>query len=186
MESDKMNKLYKLLLILLLIGTTSAAVYVVVNPEAIVCWARPEPVTNQTVRSLVECGEGYASHCTITTPMETNTLTRSLMHTNMFVDPYIGILYFEISCTTGLPDKMDGLQDFSSITYTCPNGITFDCNTDSCIERIDTNTIKITPTTDTYEYAYGATVYSSIEMVFVDGAYGDYCLTTYVDTAPIT
>lgn len=169
-----------LIILLILIGTAAAAVYVAVNPDACLFWTRPEPVTNQTVRTMVECGVGYASHCTITTPMETNTLTRSLMHTNMFVDPYIGILYFEISCTTGLPDKMDGVQDFSSITYTCPNGITFECNTDSCIERIDDNTVKFTPVDVPYEYAYDTTVYSSINMVFVNGAYGNYTLTAYV------
>ncbi len=181
-----MKKLYKLVILLVMVSMASAAVYVTVNPEACLFWTRPEPDTNQTVRSLIECGAGYASHCTITTPMETNTLSRELMHTNEFVDPYTGTLYFEISCTTGLPDRIDGVQDFQSITYTSPTGAIYDCNTKSCIERLAPNVIKITPTNATYEYAYDTTVYSRIDMVFVDGAYGNYSLTAYVCEAPTT
>ena len=184
-----MNKLYGLVIFLVIAGMASAAVYVATNPEAILCFTRPMPTPSPgepTVQTLGECGAGYSSNCDIGT-MSTNTLNRQIYHRNTYTDPFDGIVCFNISCSEGLYlGTNGGISDFNTITFTDPYGNSFSCNNGGCIERIDTNTIKITPTLDVFSFEYDVTIFTNINIEFDDNAYGDYVLTAYVGSVPST
>jgi len=120
--------------------------------------------------TLIEIGEAFGSRCDIGV-MEGNVLDRRIIHLNQANTSFDGCVYFELNCTTGMDDTTDGIKDFVSITYTCPNGSEYSCNDHSYIERISPNSIKITPPMEPYAFPPNdVEVYSDIEIVFVDGA----------------
>ncbi len=184
-----MKNLYKLMILLVMVSMASAAVYVATNPEAILTFTRPEPTPSPgdpTVMTLIECGAGFASNCDMG-EMTTNVLDRQVMHQNTHTTAYDGIVYFNITNSEGMYLAPNGgIYDFNAITFIDPYGNSFDCNNGGCIERIDTNTIRITPTADVFSFDYGVTTFTNINIVFRDNAYGEYVLTAYVGAVPST
>ena len=78
-----------------------------------------------------------------------------------------------------------GIEDFVSITYTCPNGTAYSCNDHAVIGRVSPTLITITPPMEPYTFPPDMVeVYSEIEIVFVGGAYGDYELIAWTDHPP--
>lgn len=184
-----MNKQYKLVILLVIVGMASAAVYVAVNPEAWLSFTRPEPTpdpSDPAVLTLIECGAGFASACGMG-EMTTNVLDRDIMHENTAEIPYNGVVYFNISCSEGLYLAPNGgIYDFNAITFIDPYGNSFACNNGGCIEQIDTNTIRITPTTDVFSFAHDVITFTNLNISFRDNAYGDYVLAAYVGSVPST
>ena len=162
----------------------SAAVYELTAPHDAKLFFTREMPQDSEMMTLIEIGEGFGSRCDIG-EMESNVLDRRILHLNQDNITFEGCVYFEISCTTGMNDTADGIEDFVSITYTCPNGSEYSCNDHGSIGRISPNSITITPPMEPYAFPPDmAEVYSTIEVLFVDGAYGDYVLTTWTDNPP--
>jgi hypothetical protein len=179
-----MKQIYKFLIIFVMISMASAAVLVAINPLGLLTFTReyPSPAPGDpTVETLIECGIGYASVCDMG-PMTTNTLNKNIEHYNIHEPVYNGIVLFNITCSEGLYlGTGGGMSDFSSITFTDPWGNTSSCNNGACIERVDINTITITPIMETFSFEYETPVYSNINIEFVDNAYGNYTIAIWVD-----
>jgi hypothetical protein len=174
-----MNKLYGLMILLVMVGMTSAAVYVTVNPEARLYFSRDEPVPEVPVISMIECGDGWSNSCAIGA-MDGNLIERQLYHENTQSEDFIGTICFEIECAEGLMGDVDGIKDFNSVVFIDPNNDSFSCNTNACIERLSATKVKIVPTDAAYTFVSGTVTYSEIQIDFIDGAYGNYVLTAYV------
>ena len=176
-----MNKLHKLMILLLLVGVGSAAVYVTTNPEAQLYFSRDSPGPEVLpVISMIECGDGWSNSCGIGV-MDGNALDKWMFHKNTQSEVFNGIVYFEIECEEGLVDDTNGIKDFSSIIFTDPHNNSYQCDSNSCIERLSPNLIRIMPTTDVFAFESGTCVYTNIRIDFIDYAYGNYVLTAYVD-----
>lgn len=177
-----MNKLYKLMILLAMIGTASAAVYEITAPhDAKLTFTRAMPQESEMM-TLIEIGDGFGSRCDIG-EMESNVLDRRIIHLNQDDITFEGCVYFMLNCTTGMDDTANGIEDFVSITYTCPNGTMYPCN--GHIDRISHTSIEITPPMEPYNFPPDMEeTYSDIEIVFVSGAYGDYELTVWTDHPP--
>lgn len=179
-----MNKLYTPLILLAIVGMASAAVHVIVAPhDAKLSFTRELPAESE-IMTLIEIGDGFGSRCDIG-EMGNNALNRRIIHLNQAESAFDGCVYFEMNCTTGMNDTANGIEDFESVTYTCPNGTEYSCNNHACIGRISPTSIAITPPMDTYTFLPDMVeTFSDIEIVFVDGAYGDYVLTVWTDNPP--
>jgi len=179
-----MKRSYQLLILLVMTSLVSAAVYEITAPHDAKLFFTREMPQDSEMMTLIEIGEAFGSRCDIGM-MEGNVLDRRIIHLNQANTSFDGCVYFELNCTTGMDDTADGIKDFVSITYTCPNGSEYSCNDHTSIERISPNSIKITPPMEPYAFPPNdVEVYSNIEIVFVDGAYGDYVLTAWTDNPP--
>lgn len=179
-----MNKLYKLVILLAMIGTASAAVYEITAPHnAKLTFTREMPQESKMM-TLIEIGDGFGSRCDLG-EMESNILDRRIIHLNQDDITFEGCVYFELNCTAGMNDTEDGIEDFVSITYTCPNGTEYSCNDHACIGRVSPTSIEITPPMEPYNFPPDMEeTYSDIEIVFVNEAYGDYEMTVWTDHPP--
>jgi len=173
------KNIFRVLIILLLIGTASAAVYEITAPQDAKLWfTREVPQSNEMI-TLIEIGEGFGNRCDYG-EMESNVLNRKIIHMNEANITFEGCVYFQLNCTTGMNDIAGGIEDFVSIAYTCPNGTVYPCG--GHIDRVSPTSIKITPPMEPYNFSPDMTeVFSEIEIVFVDGAYGDYELTVWTE-----
>ena len=179
-----MNKLYRLMILLLLVGVASAAVYVTTNPEARLFFSRDSPGPEVLpVTSVIRCGEGWSNSCDIGV-MDGNVIDKQMYHKNTQAENVSGVVYIEIECAEGLVDDVDGIMDFKTITFTDPYGTVIECNNDTYIERLSANHIKITPTDFPYVFECGVLVFTNVNIEFIDYAYGNYVLTAYVDASP--
>lgn len=180
-----MNRLLKYLIILMLISTASAAVYVTFNPEARVYFDRSQPGPDVLpVQSFVQMENGGWTNSYGYGTMTEDILEVNMLHQNGDVESFDGVVYFEIDCAQGLVDNIDGsegIRDFATITYTDPLGNLISCNNDAMITRLSNNKIRIIPSIDTYPFEYGVDVPTFLMIEFIGMAYGDYVLWVFVD-----
>lgn len=172
-----MRKYIPIVILFLLIGVSSAAVYEITTPhDAKLCFTREMPQESEMM-TLIEIGGGFGSRCDMG-EMESNVLDRKIIHLNQANTTFAGKVYFELNCSTGMNDSSHGIEDFVRITYTCPNGTVYPC--DGHIGRVSPTSITITPPMEPYDFPPDLVeIFSEIEIVFVDGAYGDYELTVW-------
>lgn len=179
-----MKKLYNILILLVMIGTTSAAVYEITEPSDAKLFFTREMPQDSKMHTMIECGVGFTTRCDMG-EMSGNTLNKRILNMNPDNTTFDGCVYFAINCSTGMGDTADGMEDFVSITYTCPNGTEYSCNDHALIGRVSPTSITITPPMEPYMFPPDMVeVYSDIEIVFVDGAYGDYELIAWTDHPP--
>lgn len=177
-----MNKIIQILIILALIGTASAAVYVTTNPEAMLFFSRDQPGPDVSPVTSLVLGNGTWSNSINIGPITGEYLTVQIMQTNTDTSVFSGVLKMDIECAEGLVSNSDGsIKDFSSIKYMHPNGTTYQCNEPANILRISSTKVTVTPTLYPYAFSSGVVVLSGVELGFIDNAYGHYKLTIYVD-----
>jgi len=179
-----MSKLYKPLILLVMVGMASAAVYEMTPSDAKLFFSREIPQYPE-MHTLIEYGPGFTTRYDMG-EMSGNTLNKRILNMNPNnITVFEGCVYFEINCSTGMNDTADGIEDFISINYTCPNGTEYSCNDHAVIGRVSPTSITITPPMEPYPYPPDMIeIYSEIEIVFVNGAYGDYELTVWTDQPP--
>ena len=180
-----MNKIYNILILLVMIGTASAAVYEITAPSDAKLFFTREMPQDSEMHTMIECGTGFTTRCDMG-EMGGNTLNKRILNMNPDINnTFEGCVYLAINCTTYMNDTADGIEDFVSITYTCPNGTVYSCNNHAVIGRVSPTLITITPPMEPYMFPPDMVeVYSEIEIVFVDGAYGDYELIAWTDHPP--
>jgi len=175
-----MNKMKLIsLLLLFLIGTASAALYVTTNYMAHLYFERnmpgPEPMSVQT---LIECGDGYTNKCYMGAMGDNNTLYKKAMHTNMEESTVTGIVLMELECDEVFTLNIDEIE-YVNITY--PFDVNINCTDGSCITRVSDTKILIKMTDVPRNFYAGSSVYSDIKIGFDPMAYGSYVLTVYVE-----
>ena len=180
-----MKNQYNILILLVMIGTASAAVYEITAPsDAKLFFTRGTPQDSK-MNTMIECGTAFTTRCDMG-EMSGNTLNKRILNMNPDnTTAFDGCVYFAINCTTCMDDTADGIEDFVSITYTCPNGTAYSCNDHAVIGRVSPTLITITPPMEPYTFPPDMVeVYSEIEIVFVGEAYGDYELIAWTDHPP--
>lgn len=180
-----MNKIIPILIVLALISTASAAVYISANPEARIYFTR-EGVSEETVQveTFIRWQGVWTTNGTLggdTGLWEEDILPRDMYHQNEGPNAFNGIVYIEIECAEGLVNGISGIMDFESITFTDPYGDSYSCNNNETIERLSDCKIIITPTTNVYTFEPGETVPTHLSIDFLPMAYGYYTITAYVD-----
>lgn len=174
-----------ILVLLSFISIASAAVYITFNPEARIYFDRPQPGPDVLpVQSSVQMENDMWTNSYSYGTMTGDVLEVNMMHKNGDVSDVNGIVYFELECTEGLVNSIDGsggIRDFESITFTDPTGNIISCNNGTIITRLSDTSIRIIPTLDTYPFEYGIDVPTYLNIKFIGMAYGNYILWVFVD-----
>lgn len=179
-----MKLIFRLFIILALIGVASAAVYITANPECRLYFDRPN--TNSEVAPVLtdmKTPTAWTNSYGMGT-MDGNIIEMEMRHQNTIAETVSAVVYIEIECDDGMMAGTQAATDeFILIGYEDPTGVIHPC--DSYIETVSTNKIKITPPMDPYDFEAGVWVYSNLSVEFVDLAYGNYIITVYVDEAGV-
>lgn len=180
-----MKRIYQLLILLVMTGLVSAAVYEITAPSDAKLFFTREMPQDSEMHTMVACGDAFTTRCGMG-EMSGNTLNTRILHMNPDdTTAFEGCVYLAINCSAGMNDTIEGIEDFASITYTDPNGTVYSCNDHAVIGRLSPTSITITPPMAPYMFPPDMVeVYSDIEIVFVDGAYGDYVITAWTDNPP--
>jgi len=177
-----MRKIISILMILMLIGVASAAVYVTTNPEARAFFTRNQPGPDVSpIVTMFNSPTGWSNSVDFGT-MESNYFEKQLSHRNIDASNFTGIIRFDVECAEGLVDNgAGGIKDFADLVYNHPNLNSYSCNNESCVERISSTKITVIPTNETFTFVPDELVLSSMKIEFIDMAYGDYTVTVYVE-----
>lgn len=187
-EVYQMNKIYKLIfLLMLLIGTASAAVYLGTNPEVRMFFDRPQPGPDVVpVQSMMQMDNGAWTNSYDYGIMTGDVLRMNMSHRNGDATTFTGIVYFDIECDEGLVDDFSGgIWDFVKILYVSPEGITHPCNNAQCITRISDTEIRMIPLAPVTDFKYGVHEYTNLTILFLPMAYGNYTITAMVDNPEV-
>lgn len=180
----KMRRLLCILMIFLMIGVASAAVYITFNPEAKIFFDRPQPGPDVLpVQSLIQMENGAWTNSYGMGTMSGDILEIEMAHKNGDASTFIGAVYFEIECAQGLVDDLDGsgIRDFELLVYGGPDGSIYPCNNDGSITRLSDTKIRVVPIAAEYEFEYGVFEHTNLSIEFLPMAYGDYTVAVYVD-----
>lgn len=172
------------MLILALISVASAAVYITFNPEAKLFLDRPQPGPDVLpVQSLIKMENGAWTNSYGMGTMSGDILEIEMSHKNGDASTFIGVVYFEIECTQGLVDDLDGtgIRDFEMLVYKGPDGSIYPCNNDNSITRLSDTKIRVVPIAVESSFEYGTFVFTNLSIEFLPMSYGDYTFTVYVD-----
>lgn len=180
-----MKKTISILIILMLIGVASAAVYIAINSEAKVYFGIDKPASDGSpIESMVEIqGSGWTNAYGAT--VIDNVVEFQMWHRNTHSEPLNGTLNITLHCNKGFTFAADGsILDFDTILFTTPtyDGVDIECNTPDIFSIIDDYTIELNPITEEIEFGTEIDSYkfNYIHFGLNDDAYGDYTVTILV------
>lgn len=185
------TSIVKVMIVLLLAGAASAAVYTMANEEGRILFGlTPEEPAATPVTTLIG-GDGAVLniHDFGVLDAENGTQEFTIIQRNAGDADYTSTVYFMITCDEGLVDgyrdSIDmpatrGLEDFVSINYTDFNDISHECNTVWAMERISTATVKVTPPMEEFTFVPGYVHYTQLDVVFNPLAHGNYTIEVHV------
>ena len=184
-----MKKLYLFVIILLLMGTASAAVYhITTNPEARMFFGLDHKPVNPMQHTFWHDGF-YTNSLDLGFISSEVELEKDIRHENTGDEVYFARIFITIECDEGIDIAShthlgeiiyDGIEDFTYITYEHPDHTVYDCNNMTYIEVISDTKVKITPRQEATEFSAGWSRFSLLSLGFNGMAYGNYTVT--VDT----
>lgn len=182
------NITVKVLIVFLLVGTATAAVYSMANAEGRILFGlSPNEPSGTPITTLVGIGNDLNNTYDFGDLTEIQEFT--IRQRNAEDVNYTSTLYFVIVCDEGLTDGYKdsfelpatrGIEDFDSMVYTNFNGIQHECNTVWMMERISPTTVKVTPPMEEFTFVPGYVYYTTLNVTFNPLAYGNYTIEVHV------
>ena len=179
------------MVVLLLAGVASAAVYTMVNEEGRILFGlTPDEPAGTPVTTLV--GDGGAllnTHDFGVLDAANGTQEFTIIQRNAGDMDYTSTVYFVITCDEGLVDgypysagmpPIRGVEDFVSINYTDFNGVSHECNTVWAMDRMSDTTVEVTPSMEAFTFVPGYVHYTQLDVVFNPRAHGNYTIEVHV------
>lgn len=178
----KLRKILSIFMMLLLIGTASAAVYITFNPDAKIWWSmdKPGPDVSPVQIMMPRANETYWTN-TMTVELDGNDdFGTKLRFDNCNPEPVIGEVIFTIACDQGLFIDFDGtVRDFDAFVYRDPSLTEHQGNVVGKFEILNNETIRFNPG-GLYEFPTESSKYGRIDLGMVGMAYGNYTCTVEV------
>lgn len=179
-----MRKLFTILIILFLMaGTASAAVYITFNPESKIWWSmdKPGPDVSQIQVLMPQSNDTFWSNTMSVELDDNDDFNTRLRFDNSNPLSVMGEVVIEITCDQGLFISPDGtVRDFDKFVYRDLSLAEHEGNIVGKFEIINNETIKFTPG-DTEEFLAGSTDYGYFELGMVGMAYGNYTAVVTVE-----
>lgn len=190
---NKLFKLFRLVILLMLIGTASAAVYhVTTNPEARLYFGLDHAEVNQMEHTFYHDGF-YTNSLDLGNISPEVDIEKDIRHRNTGDEVYFARIFITIECDEGISIAShthlgeiiyDGIDDFTHITYQHPDHTVIECNNNmTYIEVLSDTKVKITPREEATEFSGDYSRFSLLTLGFNDMAYGNYIIT--VDTEEV-
>lgn len=187
-----MNKLYKLVILLVMVGTASAAVYhVTTNPEMRLYFGLDHKDVNP-MQNTIDGGGFWTNSLGLGNIQSNTSLIKDIQHKNTDEDVYSARIFITIECDEGIDIEShthmgeiiyDGIEDFTHITYKYPDNTIIECNNMTFIEVLSGTKVKISPRQEETEFPPQSSRYSILSMGFNDMSYGNYLV--IVDTEEV-
>ncbi len=177
-----------LFILLLLIGSASAAIYIGYNYKADTSVTVPYTGTDG-IETLVKCSGGWTNSCGYPSANSNETVTFQFRHENIYDHDLVGSIFYEIECNPNLITFENGtIENFKGVAYYdgirlfCTGGSIYSCNDYGHIQ-IDEHGIATINIEKSYTFEPEKTEYTTLELTFNENIHGSYKIRSYVEVA---